>query len=198
MARAKRAMPKRRQALDWVVNEETYGQLAGGTIPVGGLGMFPLTYPKFLVEEQLGPAGPFIRSAAAFPEQRKGQTVKAVRGHVTLQTDTWAVGGRMHWIFRIVKKPIDFSTLGAIVDGIYALEDPQFANERFVWQEIVYDAFVAGTTTRSLLRVNCKCNVRLEPDEALFFAVENNNVGSFPSNTRIDQQMYLRTLMVAD
>jgi len=96
--------------------------------------------------------------------------------------------------FRIIKAPMDTGTGAMIADPLYNLDDDQFANERFPWQEVVFDTFTAGTATRSLIRVKATVNQWLEPNEALFFLTQNNSGGSNTMQIR----PWLRTLMRAD
>lgn len=183
--------------LDWVVNEDTYGILATNTVPVNTIAAVPLTYPRFMFDELMG--GPGIsRRGGAFPDGKK-QFCKAVVGHVCLSTPTWAIGSTLVWHFRIVKKPMDFLTAAAITDPAYSIADDIFANERFVWQEIMYDSFTFGQPIRTTLRVRASVNQWLEPDEALWFVIDlATGAAPFVNTARLDYRPYLRTLMKAD
>jgi len=178
--------------LDWVCNEDTYGLLAVSSVPNGTISMFPLTYPRFVVNELITGAA-LGRLGSAFPEGEK-QYVKAVRGHIGLAMSSWAAGNSMNLFFRIVKKTMDTGTGGAITDGAYALDDVAFANERFAWQDYIFDTFTAGTATKSMVRVKATVNQWLEPDEALYLAVQNESGAS----NSVQVRLLLRTLMKAE
>jgi len=197
VAKARRMARKPRMKLDWVVNEDTYGIAGYITVPVGSQAAVPLTYPRFMVGEELLGLG-INRGGHAWPEGEK-QFVKAVRGSVQCSTSGWAAGGGIFWRFRIVKKPIDFVSGGAIVDNNYDLVNDTFANERFAWEETVTDAFQFGSPIKTQVRVRATVNQWLEPDESLFLIMEvPATIGDFGSNARLAALPLLRTLMRAD
>jgi len=181
--------------LDWVVNEDTYGREATVTVPNGNTAAAPLTYAPFLWQTEMFAAA-IVRTRAAFPEGEK-QFVKAVVGHIGVNTSTWAVGNRFECMLRIVKKPMDFATAGAIVDTGYDPCDWVYSNERFAWQRYLYAFFTAGSGAAQSLVVPVRATVNqwLEPDEGLYLVYANTG-----SNTNVSLTFhpFLRTLMRAE
>ena len=176
--------------LDWVVNEDTYGPSGNFTLPNTTIAAAPLTIPRrqILQADALGaPPGPW--TGAAFPEGEK-QFVKAVRGHVLLTPPTFALGNVVTIGMRIQKFKMDLASGGAILDASYSILNItsfHFANERWPWQEIyrTVDNDIAG------FRVKATVNQWLEPDEALYFLIENQS--NFTATLVFTP--YLRTLM---
>lgn len=179
--------------LDWVVNEDTYGRDGLIGVPAGNIAAAPLTYAPFLWQTEMFSAA-VVRTRAAFPEGEK-QFVKAVVGHIGYNPGAWSAGSSMEFMLRIVKKPQDFSTAGAITDAAYNPMDWAYSNERFAWQSYVFDAFQAGTEHRTWLTVRANVNQWLEPDEALYLVYANTGAATTVS---VNFRPFLRTLMRAD
>jgi len=180
-----RGARKKRPRLDWVVNQDCYGSTLG--IANGGLFALPLVYPRGVLEYQASWA---TLPAVAYPDAGR-QRVNAVVGDILYSPSTWAAGSVVRMIYRIVKKPMDFTTGDAIADALYDLFDPQYANERFVWQNVTYDTFLLGATQREKIHVRATVNQTLEPDEGLYLMI-NNQSGT---SQTINHQFYLRSLV---
>lgn len=191
MARARRSFRRRRRdmKLDWVVNEDTYGREAVITVPDTGVQAAPLTYAPFIFLEEMYAAA-IVRGRSAFPEGEK-QFVKAVVGQIGFTMSSWALGNSVNLMLRIVKKPQSFQTAGAIVDTGYSPFDWAHANERFAWQQLVFDVFSSANGYRNVINVRATVNQWLEPDEALYFVYANESGG----NNSVTFRPYLRTLM---
>jgi len=197
MARARsggkgRARSRGRMALDWVVNEDTYGANASISVPANGIGAAPLTFPKFMQYVNIGlPAAFTARGGAAWPDGEK-QFVKAVMGEIIIIPSSWAIGTVLSGAIRIVKKPMDTATAGMIADPLYGLQAWEFANERFSWQTVLENRFTDAGMYTQKVRVKATVNQWLEPDESLWVVYESFN------SLSIVFLPYLRTLMKAD
>lgn len=194
MARGKKrggrvARPK----LDWVVNADTYG-LSDSLIavPNGITVARPLTFPKMLQAMPLWDGSNV--GGSAYPTDGDRQFVKAVSGHLYWRPSSWVAGQNMTMFFRIVKKPMDFTTLDAIVDSLYSLTDADYANERFAWQLINDEAFNTGANFVGTVRVKATVNQWLEPDEALYLVCQMEGQGV----SQVLVSPFLRTLMRVD
>lgn len=178
---------KSRMKYDWVVNDSTYGNVS--IVANAGVAAFPLTYPQMQLVADINTGGAV--GGYAYPETRQKQFVKAVSGWMTYEPSSWVAGVRSHWLARIVKKPMDYTTGDAIADALYSLFSAVYANERFAWQHCQFEPFNTGSNFANLVRVRATVNQWLEPDEALYMVFESDNLGV--SNNTI--QFYLRTLM---
>lgn len=196
MARSRRKSSRgsrvARPKMDWVVNATTYGRSSVATVPNLDVAAFPLTYPKMMLALPTWAA--INIGGNAMPTDGDRQFVKAVSGFVTHLPNAWVAGTRLQINMRIVKKPMDITTQEAIADGLYSLGDADYANERFAWQDIKFEAFNTGANFADRTRVVCNVNQWLEPDEALFLIVEPDCIGI----ASITFAFYLRTLMRVD
>lgn len=178
--------------MDWVVNNETYGSEANvdNATQIALL----LTLPKFWTGgRDLG--GSFV-PGYSYPEQQDGQMVYAVKGDINITPNTWALGSVFMLAMRIVKKPIEWDTAGVgvvITDANYSLFQPQFANERFLWQKVTRQQQAFGDIIEDG-HVSWKGRCHLEPDEALWLIIENQS----GITQRVVIRSWLRTLMRAD
>lgn len=197
MARGRRKSGGRRggnrMRLDWVVNEDTYGRDAQITVPIGTVSAAPLTYAPFIWQTEMFAAA-IVRTRAAFPEGER-QFVKSVVGYINFNTSAWAAGSAMDCMLRIVKKPQEFGSAGAVVDSNYSATDWAYANERFAWQKSLYDLYQPGTEYRNQVYVKATVNQYLEPDEALFLVYSNDGPGA---GVALTFRPWLRTLMRAE
>lgn len=191
MARTRRGRAKR-MPVDWVVNDETYGQVYN--TPNATQGSAALTLPgQFGYDVDSGLAIPIGKYQ--FPEQSDGQIVKAVRGQFYAVPSTWAVGSVYSLMVRLVVKPIevDSGIPTIILDPAYTLFQPPYANERILWQRLIFNRFDLGTATE-VHEVNWRGTVRLKSDEALWVIFENQSGITQTATWRF----FLRTLMRAE
>lgn len=193
MARSRggRGRKSGKRNVDWVVNDDTYNSAL--TLPNGGQILIPLTLPKF-VASYTDPTFAVGYGNYMWPEQDSGQMVYAVRGEIIVTPTAWAVGTAYRAIMRLVKKPVEYAAaFQAIVDPNYSLFQAEFANERFLWQNVLYQSFNLGDAGETV-NINWKGVCALEPDESLFLAIENQS--------GITQTLlitpFFRTLMRAD
>lgn len=106
---------------------------------------------------------------------------------------TFAVGNVITLGFRIQKFKMDLASGGAILDASYGILGAtafHYANERWPWQEI----YRAVDNDITVWRVKATVNQWLEPDEALYFLIQNDSNFAFTAV----MTPYLRTLMRAD
>lgn len=188
-SRRGRRAKSRRMTLDWVVNADSYGRVPLNITPAGGPGAVPLTYPKMMLANPIWGGGNI--GGNAMPTDGDRQFVKAVSGHIYWRPSSWVAGNSLTFWARVVKKPMDLTTGAAIADALYALNDDDYANERFAWQYVNDEAFNTGNNFASTLRVKATVNQWLEPDEALYMMVQMDGVGVASLNV----WFYLRTLM---
>lgn len=181
--------PKRQ--VDWVVNPETYG--ATVAIPNGGfvlLCLVPSLHDRNFVDTTLAVTQPRYM----WPEQDSGQVAYAVKGSFSITPSVWAVGTLYRLMARVVKKPMEYgNTFQAIVDPGYSLFQAEFANERFLWQRYVAQDFGLGSVGETV-SVNWSGNQKLDPDEGLWLALENESGITISLIIRA----FMRTLMRAD
>jgi len=195
MAKSSRGRGRKssRRNVDWVVVNDSYGQVA--SIPNATQIAIALTLPKFWaggIDPNLGVPVPNY----SYPEQDSGQVAYAVRGHLGVVPGTWAVGSRFRLWVRLVVKPIEYDTAGVpivIEDPNYSLVNPVFANERFLSQWVKWEDFGQGTAGE-IMPISWKGQVRIPQDAALWMYLENQS--------GITQTLactpFLRTLMRAD
>lgn len=194
MAKSRRGRGRKRQ-VDWVCNEWTY-DLVPFTLDNGDQFVAPLTIPEF-VAAYADPSFSVAYNRHQWPEQDQGQVAYAVRGHIECTLAGWASGSRARYGFRIVKKPMEWGAgiLAAMVDPQYSIYSDVFANERFVWQNLQFEDGAFGASLGpTVLTVNWKGVVKLEPDEALWLVGENQT----GATQRVDVRPFLRTLMRAN
>jgi len=182
----------RRQQVDWVVNDGSYG--AAYQIDNNQLVYVPLVVPEFL-KTYVDPTGTDERGAYQWPEQDTGLQVKAVKGQIEVLPSVWASLGdlyRMAW--RLVVRPTEYG-LGyvAIEDPAYDLTLPQYANERFLSQRFITGSFSFGSQPE-MANVQWKGFRQLEKDEGLYLAVQNLT----GITQRLNMRMYFRSLLRAE
>lgn len=194
MQRSKRgrAQTSRKRQVDWVVNDASYG--AAYQLPNATVVAIPLTVPEF-VSARVDPTLSVTYPSYFWPEQDSGQEVYAVRGQFEVLPSIWASLGDLYRMFwRVVKKPIEYATgFSAIQDPTYSLGLPEFANERFLAQNVVVGAFSFGSQPE-VQNVRWSGHQKLAPDEALFLYIENGT----GITQRLDLRIYIRTLMRAN
>lgn len=194
MARSRtrgRGRSQSKSRYDWVVNDQSYSRFANNIGGAGTVFAFPLTLPAMQQTMPIVGFGGADAGGFAFPQSQDRQFVKAVSGHMYYTPSGWAAGNSMTLWLRIVKKPMDWVTGDAIADSLYALDEAQFANERFVWQHIRNEAFNTGANFADNIRVKASVNQYLEPDEALFMIASAMTAGGISINLTL----FLRTLM---
>jgi len=194
MAKSKsRGQGRKRRQVDWVVVNDSYGQILG--LPNATQIAIALTLPKFW-SSMIDPGIAVPVPTYSYPEQDSGQVAYAVRGHVGVVPGTWAVGSRFRMWCRLVVKPIEYDTVGVpivIEDPNYSLVAPQFANERFLSQWMKWEDFGQGTAGE-VMPISWKGQVRIPQDAALWMYFENQ---SGIAQT-LSIHPFLRTLMRAD
>lgn len=173
MARSAKKGRFKRQSVDWVVNDSTYG----GAVSVANAGLvaLPLTIPQMqqdIATMGIGGGGPTTSFGWNYPEPNARLRVKAVMGHFAMLPSVWAAGSSFTWLARIVKKPMDLATGAAIADALYSLAASEYANERFSWQRYARQRWDMGSAGETVT-VKANVNTSLEPDEALWFIFEN-------------------------
>lgn len=192
-SRSRGRMTSRRRPVDWVVNDDSYG--LNLVLPNATQSHCALTFPKFWASMTTPDFAAAVPNYS-YPEQDEGQIAYAIRGDIQVSPGTWAVGSTYNIMMRLVVKPIEYDTGGfaiAITDANYSLFQPQFANERILWQEHRFARQEMGSQSETV-RVRWKGAVRIGTEEAIFLFIENQS--------GITQTMafvpYLRTLMRAD
>lgn len=192
-SRSKKSSRSKREPLDWVVNEDSYG--ASYSLPNASALAFALTLPKFW-GSYIDPGLGIARGLYEFPEQKNGQVLRAVRGHFSTLPSTWALGNAFAIMARIVIKPIQYDTAGVplvIEDPQYNLLEAQFANEQFLWQKYISQRYDMGGAPEVHM-VNWSGRRMLKEDEAAWLYLQN-----FSGVTMtISGRLFLRSLMRAD
>lgn len=184
-----------RRAVDWVCNEWTY-DLVPFILDNGDMVAAPLTIPEF-VAAYADPSFSVAYNRHQWPEQDQGQIAYAVRGHIECILSGWASGSRARYGFRITKAPMEWGAgiLAAMLDPQYSIYADVFANERFVWQNLqLEDGQFGASLGPTVMNVNWKGMVRLEPNEALWLVMENQS----GITQRVEVRPFLRTLMRAN
>jgi len=197
MAKSRRGRGRKsRRQVDWVVNEWTY-DMVPYIIDNGDQFNAPLTIPEF-VAAYADPSFSVAYNRGQWPEQDSGQVAYAVRGHIECLLAGWASGSRARFGFRIVKAPMEWGaglTGAAMLDPQYTLYSSVFANERFLWEtKQLEDGQFGASLGPTVLTVNWKGVVKLEPNEALWLIGEN----ATGSVQRVEVRPFLRTLMRAN
>lgn len=194
MAKSRRGRgQKASRKVDWVVNDETYGSVI--SLPNAAQVLLVLALPRFVTNYRDVNNINNI-PGYQFPEQENGQVAYAVRGSMSINPGTWAAGTVLRLMLRLVKKPLDYNNVAmqAIVDPAYSLFTPEFANERFLWQHYLRESFNFGSPFFEIVPIAWKGVCKLEPDEGLFLAVENQS----GITQTVVLNPFLRTLMRAD
>jgi len=107
---------------------------------------------------------------------------------------TWTSGSQNRMFYRLVVKPVEYGPgPEAILEAGYSLLQPQYANERFLWQKIIQSTQVMGDQAENV-SVNWSGRAHIKEDEALFLIIENQSGGIQTVNIIT----FLRTLMRAD
>jgi len=188
---AGRGQRRRRDPVDWVVNDASYG--TAYNLQNGEQVFIPLAVPEFLFTGT-DPTGVQPYPRYTWPEQDEGQVVRAVVGSIQATPSVWAAGSFFRWAWRIVKKPAEYANgFLAIVDPTYNLELPQFANERFLQERKQCGTFALGGQTE-ITSARWKGVCKLDKDEALWLILQNIT----GVTQRIDFVVWFRTLMRAN
>lgn len=199
MARSSRGRGRkssRRRQVDWVVNDFCYEHTPPYNLPANAIVFVPLTVPKWAVS-YTDPAFAIQYPGFYLPEQDSGQVAYAVRGQVHSSPQSWVAGDEWAVGYRIAKFPVEYGTsFDAIVDPNYDLYLAQFANERFLWQDLTYATFnvMDDGGARQVRNISWKGVVKIEPNEALFLVIQNRSNGT----VRTTERPFIRTLMRAD
>lgn len=173
------------------MNQASYNS-ATSSLVLGTPVYTPVTYPW--QQKQDVSLGTFSgTSAVAWPEHGEMQVVRAVRGTMIFQPDTWTLGTRYKLTCRLVVRPMDEATDGAIIDPVEAPQDYFFANEKFLWQ---WGPFLKTFSTSNDMEVfniavKWKGYRRLEKNEAVYMWIALGN----QTNVTMRFETYLRALM---
>lgn len=195
------------------MNDETYTNVYT-TVPVAvGDGFTPiavagtLVHSKYIQLERYGsPALPFDLQAAAFPNRKRRQVVRAVRGQVIVRMRAgWDDVSYMAYGFRVAKFLQDPTDAGIIVPGTYGmfstLESTQgpyvSADIRFLTEQRHYQSQNAIAQIPTFHHtINWSGREVLDNEECLAFYFENArysyDIGA--TTAQVDVVLWLRTL----